>query len=227
MSDNLDETVTQDTTAVSVLADTLGSSDWYSWGDVTIGDDDVSNSLTFASLGSYAKICILQQTETMSDNGNDLLATETNADGTTTTLSYNNLNDQIETSVGLSGGSSTASYTAYDPLQRTTGTIDPDGNVSTYSYQLLNDPYSGGGPGVAVTTSQGPSAAVSSESATFNDLGQNPGNSRVYTVYAETSATIYSASIDATDGYDFPRRRFPPTFRARLPWGKTGTRSAR
>ena len=77
---------------------------------LTIGDDNVNNSLTFASLGSYAKICILQQTETMSYNGNDLLATETNADGTTTTLSYNNLNDQIETSVGLSGGSSTASY---------------------------------------------------------------------------------------------------------------------
>ena len=73
---------------------------------------------------------------------------------------------------------------------------------------------------MAVTTSQGPSAAVSSESATFNDLGQNPGNSRVYTVYAETSATIYNASIDATDGYDSPRRRFPPTFRGSIPLGQ-------
>ena len=34
VSDNLDETVTKDTTAVSALADTLGSSDWYSWGYV-------------------------------------------------------------------------------------------------------------------------------------------------------------------------------------------------
>ncbi len=144
---------------------------------------------------------------------NYLLATETTADGTLTTIGYDYLNEPTSVNVsdtvtGTDGGST--SYTAYNADQQVAGTIDPDGNLTTYGYQLDV----GDTPGTTVTISQGPSAAVADDSAAFYDLGQNPGSSRVYTVYVQTSAGISSGdvSISGSDGYSSPAPSFSSDF---------------
>ena len=197
VSDSDSGTVTKDTAAV--YTDTLGSG-WQSWGTVTLAAGDTSDSLSFGGVSGSANICIVTQVEGISYTGNLLPAAETDADGGVYTFVYDFLNDETSVELpnqsdGTAGGPTTT--IAYDTLQRPTGTIDPNGNVTTRKYDLD----AGGEAGLTITTAQGPSAAVSSDSATFNDLAQNPGNDRVYTVYVQSSGTVTDGSISASDGY--------------------------
>ena len=153
---------------------------------------DTSSTLTFPNLGSATQICLVQQVSAETYTSTGLVAGETDADGNTTTYSYDADGNQIsETGPEMQAGQPTTTD-VYDALGRVTAEIDPLGNITAYSYSYGNS-------SDTVATSQGQSVPVSGDSATFNNLPQAPGQQRTYAVYVESTSSPTSDSYSVTE----------------------------